>query len=55
MKGVKAKGWGSCYQTRDKGGWGFVTMSIKLALQVTNMGLLFLAKVFLSLGTVVYL
>jgi hypothetical protein len=26
-KGVKAKGWGICWQTRDKGGWKFVTMS----------------------------
>jgi hypothetical protein len=27
VRGVKAKGWDSCWQTRDKGGWGFVTTS----------------------------
>jgi hypothetical protein len=27
MKGVKAKGWGSCWQSRDKGSWEFITMS----------------------------
>jgi hypothetical protein len=27
VRGVKAKGWGSCWQTRDKGGWVFATMS----------------------------
>jgi hypothetical protein len=25
VKMVKAKGWGSCWQTRDKGGWELVT------------------------------
>jgi hypothetical protein len=38
VKGVKAKGCGSCYQTREQGGWGFVTTSKKLALQVSNAG-----------------
>jgi hypothetical protein len=33
-KGVKAKGWDSCYQPRDQGGWKFVTTSKELALQV---------------------
>jgi hypothetical protein len=27
---VKAKGWGSYYQTGDQGGWEFVTTSKKL-------------------------
>jgi hypothetical protein len=39
VRGVKAKGWGSCWQTRDKGGWEFVTTSKKLVLEVSNMGL----------------
>jgi hypothetical protein len=25
MKVVKAKGWGSCWQTMDRGGWEFIT------------------------------
>jgi hypothetical protein len=43
----KSQGVGSCYQTGDKGGWGFVTTSKELALQVRkcNMGLLYLAIV----------
>jgi hypothetical protein len=41
VKGVKAKGWGSCYQTGDQGGWEFVTMSKKLALQVSKAGILY--------------
>ncbi len=34
MRGEKAKGWGSCYQTGDRSEWEFATMSKKLALQV---------------------
>jgi hypothetical protein len=41
VKGVKAKGWGNFYQTRDQGGWEFVTTSKKLALQVSKDSLLF--------------
>jgi hypothetical protein len=40
VKGVKAKGWASCYQTGDQGGWEFVTTSKKLALRVSNVGIL---------------
>ncbi len=36
VKGVKTKGWGSCYQTGNQGGWKFVTTSKKLALQVSR-------------------
>jgi hypothetical protein len=38
VKGAKAKGWDSCYQTGDQGGWEFLTTSKKLALQVSNVG-----------------
>jgi hypothetical protein len=38
VKGVKAKGWGSCYQTGDQGGWEVVTTSRKLAIQVVKQG-----------------
>jgi hypothetical protein len=41
VKGVKAKGWGSCCQTADQGGWEFVTTSKKLALQVSGDFLVF--------------
>jgi hypothetical protein len=41
LKGVKAKGWGSCYQNGDQGGWEFVTTSKKLALQVSGGSLSF--------------
>ncbi len=41
VKGVKAKGWASCYQTGDQGGWEFVTTSKKLVLQVSGGSLLF--------------
>jgi hypothetical protein len=33
----QAKGWGSFYQTGDKGGWELVTMSKKLARQVSRV------------------
>jgi hypothetical protein len=36
VKGGMSQGWGSCYQTRDLGGWDFVTTSRKLALQVSR-------------------
>jgi hypothetical protein len=36
VKGVKAKGWGTCYHTGDQGGWEFVTTSKKLAHQVSR-------------------
>jgi hypothetical protein len=36
VKGEKAKGWGSFYQTGDQSGWGFVTTYKKLALQVSK-------------------
>jgi hypothetical protein len=45
VKGVKAKGRGSCYQTGDQGGWEFVTTSKKLALQVSWGSLLSLQGV----------
>jgi hypothetical protein len=35
VKGVKTKGWSSCYQTGSQGGWEFVTTRKKLALQVS--------------------
>jgi hypothetical protein len=38
--GKKPKGWGSCYQTGDQGGWEFVTTSKKLALQVSKTRLI---------------
>ncbi len=41
VKGVKAKGWGSCYHTGDQGGWDFVTTSKKLVLQLSGDSLLF--------------
>ncbi len=41
VKGVKTNGLGSCYQTRDQGGWEFVTTSKKLAPQVSGDSLLF--------------
>jgi hypothetical protein len=41
VKGVKANGLGSCYQTGDQGGWEFVTTSKKLAPQVSGDSLLF--------------
>jgi hypothetical protein len=34
-RGVKAKGWNSCWQTRDKGGWDLLPRAKKLALQVS--------------------
>ncbi len=40
VKGARAKGWGSCYQTGDQGGWEFVAMSRKLAFQVSRGSLL---------------
>jgi hypothetical protein len=40
VKGVEAKGWGSCYQTGDQGGWEFITMSKELARQVSRGSLL---------------
>jgi hypothetical protein len=42
-KGVKAKGWGSCYQTGDQGGWDLVTTSKKLQV---SRGYLMFAKGF---------
>ncbi len=41
VKALKAKGWVSCYQTGDRGGWKFVTTSKKLAIQVSRDSLLF--------------
>jgi hypothetical protein len=41
VKGVKAKGWDSCYQPVDQGAWEFVTTSKKLALQVSKTGILY--------------
>ncbi len=40
VKGVKAKGWGSWYQTGDQGGLIFVTTSKELAHQVSRDSLL---------------
>jgi hypothetical protein len=40
VKGVKAKGWDSCYQKRDQGVWEFITTNKKLDLQVSKVGLL---------------
>ncbi len=48
MKGLKAKGQGSCYQPGDQGGWEFVTTSKKLALKVSK-GSLLLCKGFRKL------
>ncbi len=45
VKVVKTKGWGSCCQTGNQGGGKFVTMSKKLALQVSRGSLLFLQGV----------
>jgi hypothetical protein len=42
-KGIKAKGWGSCYWA----GWEFVTTSKKLALQVSKAGFFAGARGFL--------
>jgi hypothetical protein len=42
VKGVRVKGWGSCYQAGDQSGWEFATMSKKLALQVSRGSLFFL-------------
>ncbi len=44
VKGAKAKGWDSCYQTRDGSGWEFITTIKKLALQVSRGSLLFFAR-----------
>jgi hypothetical protein len=41
VKGVRVKGWGSCYQTRDQVGWGFATMRKILAFQVSWGSFLF--------------
>jgi hypothetical protein len=41
VKGVIAKGWDSCYQTEDQGGWDFITTSKKLAPQVSGDSLIF--------------
>ncbi len=35
----KSQGVRQCYQTRDQGGWEFVTTSKNLALQVSKVGL----------------
>ncbi len=35
VKGVRVKGWSSCYQARDQSGWGFATKSKTLAFQVS--------------------
>jgi hypothetical protein len=40
----KSQGWSSCYQTGDQGGWKFVTMSKKLALQVSRGFLIVFAR-----------
>jgi hypothetical protein len=42
---VKTKGWGSCYQTGNQGGWELVTTSKKLALQVSRGSCCFLQGV----------
>jgi hypothetical protein len=35
VKGVRVKGWGSCYQVGHQRGWQFATMTKILALQVS--------------------
>jgi hypothetical protein len=44
-EGAKTKGWGRCYQTGNQSGREFVTMSKKLAIQVSRGSLLFLQGV----------
>jgi hypothetical protein len=40
----KSQGWGRCYQTGDQGGWEFVTVNKKLALQVSKGFLIVFAR-----------
>jgi hypothetical protein len=55
VKGVKAKGWGSCGQTRDKGGWEFVTPSKEAGSPSKKYRVILKARFFSTSRIIVYL